>query len=58
MLTDRLRLETGLLTRTEKLRYACELLADAAQVEPQRELQNELRAVILTVRGLLESYRW
>lgn len=31
MVTDRLRMEAGLLTPTERLRYVCELLADAVQ---------------------------
>ena len=58
MMTDRLRLETGLLTRTEKLRYAVELLADVTQVEPVPQLREDLVGVVWTLRHLLSEYRW
>ena len=58
MVTDRLRLETGLLTRTEKLRYAVELLADVTQVEPQPLIQKELTGVVWALRAILDRYRW
>ena len=58
MMTDRLRLETGLLTRTEKLRYACELLADVTQVEQIPLIQKELTGVVWALRAILDRYRW
>lgn len=50
MITDRLRLESGLLTPAEKLTYAAELLADATQVEPRPARRLALHEVITMLR--------
>lgn len=48
--TDRLRREAGLLTADEKLRFAAELVADAAQVEPRPARKSALHIAVQMVR--------
>lgn len=50
MITDTLRLEAGLMTPDERLRYAAELLADAAQTDGRPTRQALLRTVVRDLR--------
>lgn len=50
MITDRLRVEAGLMTAEERLRYAVELLANAAQTEERPARKHALHIAVQTVR--------
>ena len=50
MTTDRLRVESGLMSADEKLRFAAELVADAAQVEPRPARKSALHIAVEMLR--------
>lgn len=55
MITDRLRLEAGLMSSQERLRYVCELLADHVQTMTPSVARDTTECALRLLRRVLRE---